>query len=203
MTDLADAAISFLAAYFENTSWPDGLNREKLHMRAGVVFESGSTLPIIEIERHRSVLGDQYIGGCPMSAFLTYFMRYKVDMANNAVSQLPERNADIRLDVSGLVKQHLSADSFCLLIEETDGGQYQITESVSHQTAEISTEQGAVDFALTFEDAFADYFDEDLQRTLADCELLDDRSRKGLASEYRKALVDELAKHGRDAWRNR
>lgn len=66
--------------------WPLNVNRSKLSERSSIVANDAATAPVIvEIERHRPILGMTYTKGLGMDAFETYFMRYAVDVSDNSV----------------------------------------------------------------------------------------------------------------------
>lgn len=52
-----------------------------------------------EVERHRAIGGAHYTPGLPMSAFETYRARYEFDPKTNSLSEIPEEEERVNLDI--------------------------------------------------------------------------------------------------------
>ena len=78
-----------LKNHFNSTGWPLDLNEQKLDQRSRISScLTENDCPIVEIEKHRAILGDCYIKGLPMNAYKTYFMRYSINPSTLVVCQL-------------------------------------------------------------------------------------------------------------------
>lgn len=69
--------IRILESHFDKEGWPVDVDRSKLHDRCRITSDAAfPESAVVEIERHRAILGDTYIRGQRMRAFETYYMRY-------------------------------------------------------------------------------------------------------------------------------
>lgn len=203
MVELA-AVIERLDEYFSRTHWPDGLNRDKLIRRTRLMSATGhENIVVAEIERHRAILGDQYLAGCPMDAYETYLMRFEVDPGTGSVKHLPETHVRIDIDVDGLVKHDLLPDFFSLSVSQIDERRFLIKEGVSKESAEITSVDEAISFAVALEYMHSDYFMDQLDRLSDDCAQLDDECRIELHKYYSEALHIALEIRGAAAWKDR
>lgn len=76
MTD-KNMALTILIDHFDEVGWPLDVYEEKFNKRASVVSTNDSeNSMIVEIERHRPILGMTYTKGLGMEAFEEYFMQY-------------------------------------------------------------------------------------------------------------------------------
>ena len=128
-----DEAVKILESSFDAQGWPIDLNSDKLRKRYRIT--SDSELPgdwIVEIERHRSILGVTYNRGLPMSAFETYKVRYAVNVAEMTVRELSEKTEGVEVNVFQLVNAALSSEVFYPSIAPTMNG-YIVLESVSKE----------------------------------------------------------------------
>jgi hypothetical protein len=190
--------IKILNAHFDNTGWPEGLTHKKLLERttiSSIKTDSGSI--IVEIERHRSLFGEKYIPGVPMSNFETYAMRYAIDPINAQVKELPEAHIDYELDFEAHIDDMLDDEKFDLQIEPVEEGKYKILETVSHDFTIAASLEDVNDFVLTFVDQFTDYFIESLE-SLEDDKLLD-----GVQPKYEAYLMKCLLDMAKKLWKKR
>ena len=195
--------LSALEQHFDRTKWPLDISREKFSKRARVADDGEvSGVVVVEIERHRSMLGTSYTKGLGMAAFEEYFMRYAVDLANGAVTELAERHGHYQFDTGDIVGEHLSMESFSLGIEPIENGQYSVTEGVSHEEQVTASLQETRDFVSTFEDRFVKFFSDTTERELGD----DDGSERNageLLLAYTKSLRAALLSKADDLWARR
>lgn len=194
--------LDILVEHFRYQGWPSEVDERKLLDRYRLTQDDLlSDQYIIEIERHRAILGDSYHKGSKMSAYETYYMRYSVDVRTGQVTGLPERvEQDVDINISDLVEEHLSSDSFCLSVYAIDENRYEIREGVSHDKDVIATLKEAETFALSLADGFSDCFDELLQM---ESSRLTEERRDRLHAEYISELNQVLIDKARSAWEER
>ena len=153
--------IDQLVSFFNKEGWPTiDLDENKLRDRAQIA--DGSYKPgwqIVEIERHRGVLGSNYYQGCQMNAFQTYWMCYAVETESGNVKELPEKDGDITVELSGLVSENLTDSGFdSITIEPYGEKEFQIEYSVNNEKEIISTLKQAISFGLDCCKGFIEYF---------------------------------------------
>lgn len=195
--------LAALEQHFDRTKWPLDISREKFFKRARVADDGEvSDVVVVEIERHRSMLGTSFTKGLGMAAFEEYFMRYAVDLANGAVTELAERHGHYQFDTDDIVDEHLSMESFSLGIEAIENGQYLVNENVSHEEQVTASLQETRDFVSTFEDRFVEFFSDTIERELGD-EDGSDRSAGELLLAYTESLRAALLSKADDLWARR
>jgi hypothetical protein len=200
MTD-KDLALTILMDHFEKVGWPMHVNMQKLKDRAKVLpAEDIEGAQIVEIERHKPVLGMAYRKGIGMDAFEEYFMRYAVDVPNRSATELPERHGSYQFDAHGIVDTQLSSDYFSLSIESDDNDSYLIREAVCKDEVVVSSRDEAVEFVLSLgepiEEQFSDSVDLELGESL-------ESVREGLLSSHRQALNEALLAKAERLWEER
>jgi hypothetical protein len=194
--------LELLIKKFEDTGWPLDLNYAKLIQRSNLsedVDENGWS--IIEIERHRSILGAEYLKGLPMDAYQTYYMQYAINGKTGDVKELPEKNGSIHVNVSRLASHHIHSD-FEVRIEAIDedaeeSTYFLITDSDSKQK-QIAKYHEAEDFLLSFSKANVDYFTEQLSYFE-----LDDVKKQKYISDYEACIRSKLLTLAEEVWENR
>lgn len=193
-----DNIVIILESHFQEHGWPLDVNRDKLYTRYRV--ESDDKDPsrfVVEIERHRAVLGDTYTRGLPMNAFETYFLRYSVDPETMSVKALPERLGDLQINVYGLAESDIS-ESVGLSIEPEDG-LYRVSDNVSNQQKLVSNLDEFKEFAISLAEPLADYYYE----SLSDRGGIDTDLQWKMFEEYSKALEAELLEQAVRLWGER
>jgi hypothetical protein len=172
-----------LIGHFNATSWPLDVNEQKLRKR--YVIGHDDVLPrnyIVEIERHRSILGAEYTRGLPMAAYQTYYMRYAVQLQTKEVEELPDRNGEINVDVDAIVDEHTNHESFSLSVKAIDQTRFVIREDVCGDEENISTLGDAKAFALSLADAIAEFFEDSAMG------IDDDQVKEKTISDYTDTL---------------
>lgn len=186
-----DETIRILTMSFESSGWPLGLSPEKLAKRFHITSdEAHPGCDVVEIERHRGILGAAYVRGAPMSAYETYFMRYAVNTQTGTVRVLPERSCELDIDTEELVEEVFRNGSIELQITPASDG-YTVSDLVSNDKAFVASEIETLEFVLSFAETFGDYFRE---RLTDDTSLSDERQRELLTS-CRSHLEIRLGKH--------
>lgn len=157
-------AINQLVSFFEKEGWPLDINEYKLIDRAEIAEDSYKPgWQVVEIERHRGVLGSNYYQGCGMNAFQTYWMCYAVETASGNVKELPEKEGDVTVEISGLVYEELNnAEFYSITIEICGGKEFQIEYSLTNEKEIISTLKQAISFGLDCCKGFTEYFNSQL-----------------------------------------
>ena len=196
--------IDILVRHFNRNKWPQDVTIEKLQTRFGISNDDALPLwDVVEIERHRPILGTNYTSGLAMAAFETYYMRYGVNVSTSEVRELPERSGEIKIDSSGIAESDLSADSFSLSVEAIDATNYLIRESTSGEHAQVTSFYEVREFALTLSDQFVDYFYETLDREFSDHARIDRAKRTEILSSYEKSLKEKISALAKRAWEDR
>ena len=195
--------IDALIAFFNSTTWPLDVDESKLRSRYAIVQDdSWPGFDVVEIERHRAAMGASYRRGLPMSAMQTYYMRYAINRVDLHVRILPERQdeAGPAFDVDMLVDEHLSPEGFDLRVTAIDTMHYEIREEITHEKETIADLDEAKEFALSFEDALVERFDDDISM---DYPQLDEDKRERLSECYKAALHSALKQKAEEAWEER
>ncbi len=196
-----DSTVEKLIDYFERDGWPDGLNAHKLRDRSKL--SADEDLPgwhVVEIERHRGVLGSQYTKGLGMNSFETYYMRYAVCLSTSDVKELPEAHTDVSIDIGAMVSSDVEAETFALSVVGLDEHSFRILDNVSKEEAVVKTLDEAESFCAAFLDGLVDYFEEALDLEYSDKELFDGRTKVEVVDEYRRAMKDALRDKAIKAW---
>lgn len=195
--------LAALEQHFDRTKWPLDISREKYFKRARVADDGEVPgVVVVEIERHRSMLGTSYVKGLGMAAFEEYFMRYAVDLANGSVTELAERHGHYQFDTGDIVGEHLSMDSFSLDIEPIENGQYSVKEDVFHEEQVTASLQETRDFVFTFEDRFVESFSDKIGLELGDDDGAERNAGKLLLA-YTESLRAALLSKADDLWARR
>jgi hypothetical protein len=197
-------SLDTLVGYLNATSWPADVDERKLRDRATVTTDPA--LPgwdIVEVERHRAILGATYTRGQPMSAFETYFMRFAVQLKDGKVEQLPEREDDLDIDVASLVAEHLSYERFGLTIEAVDETRFLIREDVCGDEEIIGTLEEAIAFSQGLGDSIRDYLNEALDNEFGADGPEDEQTRNQLDRHAEEELAEQLKAKAEKAWRDR
>lgn len=202
MTD-RNMALAILIDHFDEAGWPLNVDRQKFNKCASAASTDDlSDSVIVEIERHRPMLGTAYVKGSGMEAFETYFMRYAVDVSNRAVSELTERHGRYHFDVDGIVETHLSFDYFYLSIESDEKNCYLVRESVCGEKAIVSSREETVAFVLSLGEPIEEQFSETVDRELGDHEN-QESVKEDLLSTYKQTLNAALLTKAEDLWEKR
>jgi hypothetical protein len=190
-----------LINYFDNNGWPGDVDESKLHERYSISeepYEKG--WDVIEIERHRAILGDTYRKGQPMSAFQTYWMRYAVNPKTKDVKELSERSGEICIDDMSSYVDEILPEECDLSITLLEDGDYLIHDLICNSERIISTIEEAKAFALELVDDLADNF----QTRLADEGLpLSDEQLKQLRDEYTENVRYQIIDSVENLWEER
>jgi len=190
-------AITTLEAYFDKNGWSYDMNAKKLWERSSLSSETHKAgWDIVEIERHRGVLGASYTKGFPLSAMQTYWQRYAIHIADGSVEELSEKTGLINVDISSLVDEGLGFESFDLKINPLQNGKYLISESISSQESEILTAEEAKVFALGVVEGWNDYFNE----RLSEIENLTKEDMDRLLRAHKKCLEEGVINKVVEVW---
>jgi hypothetical protein len=201
--DRSDTPLNILISHFDASGWPMDINLGKLLSRYSLTSDDNRPgWDIVEIERHRPILGTSYVRGLPMDAFETYYMRYAVHVLTPEVTELPERRGKISINVDDIVSNEMSNDMFSLNIEAIDEHKYEIREGTSGENTVISNIDEAKKFCESFLDNNVEYFSDSLHRELAELEFTEEEIKKNL-SEYETKMKKALLEKAEDAWQSR
>lgn len=201
--DSTNDTINVLIRHFDAMGWPLHMNRSKLFSRYSMTSNDGFPgWNIVEIERHRPILGTSYTPGLGMDAFETYYILYAVHVQTLEVKELPERRGNIDIDISGIVSSELNFERFSLSVEPIDQHCYMIKENVSNDQQVISSITEAKIFCELLLDSRVDYFNDTLYRELANLQL-DEKQLEQLISDYSETMKKALLEKVDDAWRSR
>lgn len=202
MTD-RNIVLAILIDHFDEVGWPLHVNQQKFNDRATVVStDDVATSVIVEIERHRPILGMAYTKGLGMDAFETYFMRYAVDVSIRSVSELTERHDSYHFDAHGIVETQLSFDHFSLSIESDENDRYLVRESVLHDEAIVSSREETLTFVLSLGEPIEEQFSESVDQELGDGDNLE-AIKESLLSTYKQALDAALMIKAEQLWEER
>jgi len=194
--------ISELINFFEENGWPLYINNNKFLERASYkIHPNKPECFVVEIERHRPILGAGYTRGLPMRAFQTYWMRYSVHPETKEVKELPEKKGEISIGMCGIVNEELE-NGLELVIKPIGSNRYQISDHISKEEKVISTLQEAKSFAMNLSKCFIDYFKE---FRLAESEELgiSKEQEKKLLSDYKKELKEQIVDKVEYTWEKR
>lgn len=196
--------INTLAHYFDLNGWPLHVTKEKMQARNSISRDDALPLwEVVEIERHRPILGTTYTQGLAMDAFQTYYMRYGVNVATSEVKELAERPGQVVIDTSGIVDSELGTGAFDLSIEAVDATNYLIREGVSGEESQVSCLDEVREFVLLLSDPFIESFADTLDREFPDHSQVDVARRTEILSSYEEYLKGEMSALAESAWENR
>lgn len=128
-------------ACFDEEAWPYGLSAEKIRDRARVVevdSGGGADRIVFELERHRGILGEQYVPGMAMRNFVTEVRRYAFDSETTSIEELSRRMTDAQIDAGGVV-DNLTEATLSFTIEPVNEG-FHVTEVVSLRSETVESE---------------------------------------------------------------
>ncbi len=188
--DKDSVVLKSLEKYFDKHGWPQYVDSRKYWDRASLSndkYKSG--WKIVEIERHRAICGDQYRKGLGMEAFQTYWMRYAVNIKNEEVEELPEREGDVKIDnLSNLIDEQLyNGELVSFEIQTNERGKYLIIESVSNIEEEVSNLIEAKSAGREAVSGWVEYFEMGLESVG-----MQDKKQKLLVNQYKKHLNKEI-----------
>lgn len=173
-----------------------GLTVEKIRDRARVLDVTDDAI-IFEVERHTSASGAVYTEGLAMSAFVTYWPRYRYDRNTDTLTELEERRPrEFECDYDRLADE-LLRETFELRVE-AQGDAWLCEERVGNREAEVETLEDVQTFA---EQIVRDWDLEMIAFELED--VLDEEERKVHFSRLEEALVAEARRQAREAWARR
>lgn len=174
-----------------------GLTVEKIWDR-GTVLEVTEEAIVFDVERHHSASGALYREGLAMSAFVTFWPRYRFDRSSHELTELEERRPrEFECNYDRLVDEML--DYPLELRVRRREGQWLCEERVMNLEAEVDDVEDVQDFAewIVREWDLKDFHGPDLEDVLEPDELDAHFSR----------LEDELAvearRQAREAWERR
>jgi hypothetical protein len=174
-----------------------GLTVEKIRDRGRVLDVTEDAIEF-EVERHTSASGAMYREGLAMSAFITFWPRYRYDRAAHELTELEEqRPREFECDY-GLLADELLEFGFDLRVRARNDG-WVCEEGASNRVSEVDDADDVQAFA---EQMMRDW---DL-KTFFGPELegvLDDDERAAHFERLEDALVAEARGQARKAWRRR
>lgn len=192
-------AVQILIDFFQETSWPADLSEGKLRERSSVVPDGNGTGLIVEIERHRAVLGAHYTKGCAMAAYETYFMRYAISAAGAKVTELPVRSSCVDFDARALASEFTGYERVMLRVIQ-DGDAYEIYDDVSSNRETVKNSQDAQLFGREIADLAIEEFTEVLKFEAYQC--LTSSQRNSLVEEVSSAIYEQISLLVDRAWDN-
>ncbi len=189
--------IDQLVSFFNKEGWPLDINEIKLRDRTQIA--DGSYKPgwqIVEIERHRGVLGSNYYQGCQMNAFQTYWMCYAVYQKTGVVEKLQEKAGEITVNLNGLISEHLDIDEFNLITIEPYGEDvYEIEYQIINERRRINSLKQAISFGLESVPSFGRFFKEGLDLFNVSEDYMDE-----LCTSYKKLIEEEITQIMIEKW---
>lgn len=195
-------AVDALISWFNKTEWPLHVNETKIRERAQVTRdEAQPDCSIVSVERHRPMLGAQYIRGLPMSAIQTYFMRYAVPNDGGAVEVLEEIAGEIKVNEFALAEEATSGECLDLRLYRLKNESYRIVEAITNQDTEITT----LDEALSFGEEIADQCCDasDFRIELDAKEVLSSGKMADLKQEINSCIQERIAALIHELWEDR
>jgi len=194
-------AIELLVAFFEKNGWPMDIDSEKLWKRSSLSKEPYKPgWVVVEIERHRGILGESYVRGLPMNSYQIYWIRYAINIKSGFVKNLPERKGELYIDIEDLVSQEVS-EQIDFEINPLKGKKYQIYDTIGKGERIISTIEEAKSFALDIVEGWNDLFVEfkiapyDLDLTKEQIEII--------IRQYKESLDIKIIKLVESRWKDR
>lgn len=174
-----------------------GLSVEKIWDRGRVLDVTDDAIEF-EVERHTSASGAMYREGRAMSAFITFWPRYRYDRATHELTPLEEqRPREFDCDYDLLVDELLEF-GFDLRVYARDGG-WVCEEGASNRRVEVEDAEDVQAFAeqMMRDWDLKSFFGPELEG------VLDEEERAAHFSRLEDALVAEARRQARDAWDRR
>lgn len=195
------SAITRLIKYFDDGNcWPLHLNEQKIRERGQIVQDDEFLdSEIVLIKRHRPILGCSYRRGLPMSAFQTYFMRFRIRNDGKEVTELSEKPISVEADPGSMVDDYINRGTIDFHVEQTANDQYKIHESVSNSKAIVACLEDAIDFGREIAEQHLDFIYGQLKMEADDLNMSaqeTDELYRGLTKSI-IAAIDEFVAH---AW---
>jgi hypothetical protein len=174
----------------------DGLTARKVRERYTVV-EAEPDAVVFDVERHRSIGGETYRSGQPMSAYETYWTRYRYDAAEETLNRLGDgRDGKRTVDINtyGLASRWF--DDVSARIDYNEDGDAVLVESMNNFERVVDSEKQAVE-ALT---ALCDEWNvrAALEPVLSGA--CSDDEIENILEELRADLRGRAAEEARQAW---
>ena len=195
---LRNDPVQILIDHFNKTSWPINLNEQKVRDRSSVTLNNESGCgQIVEIERHRPILGAQYAKGLPMAAFETYFMRYAITKSGDDVTELAERSSSADCDANAIADEYTGYERVSLGVIKK-GEKYKIFDSVSNNREIVMTKEEAQRFGREIADSAIDEFTSHFRFGATKC--LTDVQRNELVGNVSNSIYKRIASLVDTAW---
>lgn len=174
-----------------------GLTTDKIRDRGHVLDVTDDVIEF-EVERHTSASGAMYREGLAMSAFVTFWPRYRYDRETKTLTELEERRPrEFECDY-GLLVDELLEYGFDLRVEAA-GDAWVCEEVIGNATAEVDDEADVQAFAeqlirgWTLEEVFRGELED----------VLDEEERAAHFARLEEALVARAREQARRAWAQR
>jgi hypothetical protein len=176
---------------------PDrGLTVEKIRDR-GEVLDVTEEAIVFEVERHTSASGALYTAGLAMSAFVTYWPRYRYDRTAHELMGLDERRPRTFECYYDRLADKLLRETLEFRVE-TQGDAWACMERVGNQEAEVDDGEEVQAFAERLMRGW------DLEMIGFELEdVLDEEEREAHFARLEDALVAEARRQAREAWARR
>jgi len=173
-----------------------GLTTEKIWDRGHVLDVTDDAIEF-EVERHTSASGAMYREGLAMSAFVTFWPRYRYDRDTAELTELEERRPrEFECDY-GLLADELLGIGFDLRVSSRDDA-WVCEEGASNLEAEVDDEEDVLDFVEQMvRDWDLDVYGLNLE------DVLDEEEMETHFSRIEEALVAEARRQARRAWDGR
>lgn len=199
-TESDSVVLDILIAYFNDNEWPVDVNLKKLQSRSSVHSQDPDpNIKIVKIERHRAILGDQYINGLPMSAYQTYWMVYSIDLSMDDVEYLGEQQGKYEIDIRGLIGKELDYENLNPEIELLNNNQYRAYENVFGEEKDVKSSDDIYEFLLDITSGYVDNFRMRVDMDNAISKIEKDK----FISEYQSELQRQLILKAKDLWDDR
>lgn len=196
---MSTCAIQILSSHFDKNGWPRDLCYKKYIDRARQLENADlEHCAIVEITRHKAILGCTYTPGFPMSAFEEYFMRYKVNLETEEVECLEDQFFLFSVDIENVVEEDLSKESFSPALECSPNG-YLIKDSVSNEEKFVNSLKEVEDFLKDYLDQSSDYFFDRLR----EYEKMTTDQRNEFHKKYVSTMGQVLKEKARHLWGTR
>lgn len=173
-----------------------GLTVDKIRDRGHVVDVTDDAI-VFEVERHTSASGAMYREGLAMSAFVTFWPRYRYDRDTAELTELEEhRPREFECDYD-LLADELLEYGFSLRVEEK-GDTWVCEEVAANEKTEVESKEDVLAFV---EQMVRDWDLEVYGLNLED--VLDEEEMETHFSRLEEALVAEAREQARRAWERR
>lgn len=151
---------------------------------------------IVEVERHRAILGDVYHRGQPMDVMRTYYPRYGYDPATGEWEPLGEaRKPEIEVKFRRAAE---IVDDTSFTFEDLGGGQYRCRETMTGEERTVESKSDMEQMARDIVNGFDySYLDDELSDALSPAELNDFKVK------LRQAEQELVTRKAREAWEDR